>query len=149
MIESVKDLGLDELDKLNRAEKADDDIFWSKLDEKLKEKLNLSLGDLKLAISNSIEKRADDISADMFNIAPFGDYGKLIENTKDMSAFLKVEGIKPENWTLNMIAEDQKNTSLIRFLMSCKAVDDGDSLKGTVFVSKSGVIRHVFAQADS
>ena len=48
---------------------------------------------------------------------------------------------------LTTMAKDQKNTSLVKFLMSCKAVDDGDSLKGTVFVSKSGIIRHAFVQA--
>lgn len=143
MIDSVKDLGLDELDKEEVDEK-----FWELLDQRLQEKLGLSLEKLKQSVCDSIKERAEEVALDLPNIAPYGDYGAMLEDNDSMTSFLKDEASKPENWILFSIAPDHKNDNLLKFLLKSKAVDDGEVLQGLVFTNKSGVIRHSFCQVD-
>lgn len=143
MIDSVKDLGLDELNKEEVDEK-----FWELLDQRLQEKMGLSLEKLKQSVCNSIKERAEELALDLSNIAPYGDYGSMLEDNDSMANFLKKEASKPENWKLYSINVDTKNENLLKFLLFCKAVDDGDVIQGVVFTNKSGVIRHAFCQVD-
>jgi hypothetical protein len=142
MIETIKDLDLDSLD-------LDDELLFEKIDEKLKEKLSISLEEMTSALRDFVIKRAEELVHDMPNIAPYNDYETMLEDNDSMALFLKNEASKLENWRLMCINEDPKNKSLIKFTFNNKAVDDGDILSGLVFVSKSGKIRHAFAQADS
>jgi len=143
MIDSVKDLGLDDLDKEEIDEK-----FWELLDQRLQEKMGLSLEILKQSVCDAIKTRAEEVALDLPNIAPYGDYGAMLEDNDSMTSFLKDEASKPENWMLYSIAPDHKNENLLKFLLKCKAVDDGDVLQGLVFTNKSGMIRHSFCQVD-
>jgi hypothetical protein len=141
MIESVEDLGLDDLDHHEEG-------FWEKVDQSLKEHLDLSLEILKQKVCDSIKERAEETALDLPNIAPYGDYGAMMEDNDSMAQFLKNEASKAENWMLYSIQPDQTNKSLIKFILKCKAVDDGDVLQGLVFTNKSGVIRHTFCRVD-
>ena len=76
-----------------------------------------------------------------------GNYEKLIEDNEGMAEFLKTEGHKPEHWELHYISCGE-NDALIQFMFMNKAIDQGDTFKGLVYVSKSGKIRHAFAQGD-
>lgn len=134
MIEKFEDLGL-----------TSEDNEEEKIDKKIQEKLNISLSDMKIALSEAIKKTADDIVVDIINIIPFGDYEKILEDKKDMSKFLIDEASKPEYWKLDHIKWTLES-GLLKFLFACDAVDDGDSFQGIVFVSKNGRIRHAFAQ---
>lgn len=114
---------------------------------KLKEKMGISLDDIKLQLSEAVKENANTIVEDMVNIVPNGDYGNILFEKNDMVNFLRAEAYKPENWLLTSICpEDTK--SLIDFVFYCKSVDDGDTFCGHVLVSKSGKIRHAFAQID-
>ncbi|CAB4196835.1 hypothetical protein UFOVP1290_355 [uncultured Caudovirales phage] len=141
MIESVKDIGLDELDL-----KAED--LFEKVSAKLKEALGLSLDEIRAPLIESVKNRAEELTLDMPNIAPYNAYDKLIEDNDGMAEFLKTEASKSENWILSHIQEDSKNNTLLKFHFLNQAVDDGKSFVGLVFVSKSGKIRHAFAQSD-
>ena len=141
MIESIEDLELKDI-----FSEEDSKIFIEKLNNKLKEKLELSLEDMKLALNNSVKDNAEEICLDLPNIVPYGDYEKLLENNDDMATFLKEETAKDENWILASLEEDRK-TNLIKFSFYNKSVDDGASFSGFVFVSKSGKIRHAFSQS--
>jgi len=146
MINSIDDLGLDEalkdFDKLAAHE------IEKIIDLALQEKLNIGLDNLRSSLSESVKNRAEELALDLPNIAPYNDYGKLLEDNDSMSAFLRDEAAKPENWLLLSLHEDSKNKNLIKFAFANKAVDDGRVLEGFVFVNKSGVIRHAFAQVD-
>lgn len=142
MIESIKDLGLDDLNQ-------DDENFWDQLDQRLKERLGVSAVEIKEALSAALVKTAEEISLEMPNIAPYGDYEKLLEDNDGMTEFLKKEAGKPDNLLIYSIVEDDKQKQLLKFTLICKAVDEGESLKGFVYVSKAGVIRHAFAQVES
>jgi hypothetical protein len=146
MIDSIKDLGLDEA--LEDYENLKDGELDERIDNILKEKLGLGLENLKTSLHESVKKRAEELALDLPNIAPYNDYGKMLEDNDSMATFLRDEAAKLENWLLFSIADDQKNQTLIKFLFLNKAVDDGRVLQGLVFVSKSGVIRHSFAQVD-
>lgn len=138
MVESVKDLGVFELD-----EKAEN--FLELLDVQLKEKLNLSLLQIKEALCKAIIDKAEEISLECPNIAPYGDYGKLLEDNDSMTDFLKKEASKPETLILHLIAVDEKLKQLFSFGFDSIAVED---LKGTVYVSKSGIIRHAYPRVE-
>lgn len=116
------------------------------IDSKIKEKLNLSINDLKDSLCAYLQKYSQKVCQEVANIAPHGDYSKLLETTEQMALFLQQDASKPENWELHSILDCETNTSLIQFTFYNVAVDDGDVCRGNVFVSKSGKIRHSFAQ---
>lgn len=140
MIEKLSDLGLKELDRAD--EKLEDN-----LDVLLQEKLGLSLSKLKESLAVFLNERAEEFALDLPNISPYNDYTKLIESYDGMVNFLKSDVTKPETWHIVAIAEDSKNKNLLKFEFKSTAVDDGESIEGLVFVSKSGVIRHSFVQS--
>lgn len=115
---------------------------------RMRDKIGVKNEDMIAALSKSLVDRAEEITLEMPNLAPYGDYEKLIENNDDMTTFLKTEACKPENWeaygfsTQNMLTEK----ALISFVFWNNAVDDGKTLEGTVFVSKYGKIKHCFPQ---
>lgn len=146
MIDSIKDLGLDEV--LKDFDKLEVHEIEEKLDVVLQEKLGIGLGALRNSLSESVKNKAEELALDLPNIAPYNDYGTLLEDNDSMATFLRDESTKLENWLLNSIQEDDKNKNLIKFVFKNKAVDDGHVLEGIVFVNKSGVIRHAFAQVD-
>lgn len=141
MIESIADLGLDDLDL--EAEDLED-----KLNTILLEKLGIGLVEIKSSLHDSVKNRAEELALDLPNIAPYSDYGAMLEDNDSMAAFLREEASKLENWLLYSLQQDQKNETLIKFTFYNKAVDDGKVLLGLVFVSKSGKLRHSFAQVD-
>ena len=146
MIDSIKDLGLDEA--LKDVDNLEAHEIEEKINAVLQEKMNIDLNSLKNSLSQSVKNRAEELALDLPNIAPYNDYGKLLEDNDSMATFLKDEAAKPENWLLTFIQEDNKNKTLIKFSFANKSVDDGHVLEGLVFVNKSGVIRHAFAQVD-
>lgn len=137
MVESFKDL-------LPEDAKTPEEI-----DKVLQEKLGISLAEMSKALSDSVSERAEELAEDTMNIAPYGDYSKLIEEKEDILKFLQEEAIKFENWKIQFIEAKKEKDQLIEFVFFNKAVDDGDILKGFVFVGLSGKIRHAFAQVNS
>jgi hypothetical protein len=140
MIESIADLHFEELD-----EKAEN--FYELVDAKLQEKLGITLLVMQESLCKYVSAQAEEIALELPNIAPNGDYSKLIEDNDGMATFLKEEVAKPNVWILAG-AQDYENKSLFKFEFLCKAVDEGKTLIGKVFISKSGVIRHAFVVID-
>lgn len=140
MIEDLKELDLAQLDKLEGKEALE------KLDEILKEKLGLGLAELKAPLIEFTKKNAEEFSLELPNIAPKGDFNNLIEDNEGMTEFLKNEACDPEIWAPFLIAQDETHQQLLRVVFKCLAVDEGETLRGTTFVSKSGVIRHAYVQ---
>lgn len=122
--------------------------YWGQVDKTLKEKMDLSLEILTEQVCNSIKNRAEEVALDLPNIAPYGDFGAMLEDNDSMATFLKNEASKPENWKLTKIQMDGKDSNLVKFVLLCSAVDDGDVLMGLVFTNKSGIVRHAFCQVD-
>lgn len=114
---------------------------------KVKDKLGLSLEEMKNALKVFLLSNADRMAEDMMNIAPYGDYGELIEDKAPMSKFLQEDVSKIENWKLNYIKSGKDSN--ISFIFLSSAVDDGDVFRGFVVVSFSGKILHTFCQGDN
>ena len=134
MIEGLGDLKIKPKDK-------EEDI-----DIKVQDGLGISLLEMKEYLSNELLLNADTIAKDLINIAPLGDYDKLMENAEEMADFLKTEGIKTEHWKLAGVKDIQDQMLQFRFLS--KAVDQGDTFEGFVVVSFNGSICHAFCQGD-
>jgi hypothetical protein len=115
---------------------------------KVQEKLGTSLGHMQEALSKSLMERAEEMTLEMVNIAPHGDYDKLIEDNDGMAEFLKTEAHKPENWKLYGIRVSDVKKDLLSFVFANMAIDQGDSMSGYVFVSKAGKIKHAFATVE-
>lgn len=111
---------------------------------KIQEKLGTSLGLMQEALAKALIERAEETVLEMRNIAPHGDYDKLIEDNDGMADFLKNEAQKPENWKLYGIKISDIKKDLISFAFVNIAVDEGDTMQGFVFVSKGGKIKHAF-----
>lgn len=134
MIETFKDLVGDDA-------KTPEDI-----DERLKEKLGIGLKEMAGALCDALKARAEDVAEDCYSIAPYGDYSKMIEEPEGVVKFLREEASKPEHWKLEFLEVKKKEDKLIEFVFVNSSVDDGDILKGFVFVGFSGLIRHAFCQ---
>lgn len=134
-------------------EKLVEDIDASKktedIDDILRKHLTIGFAECAEALSKFLLERGEECLEDMFNLAPYGDYAQLTEDKEVMLKFLQEEAIKPENWIIQLVEIKKKGDQLIEILFFNKAVDDGDILKGFVFVGASGKIRHAFAQVHS
>jgi len=116
------------------------------IDKVLQEKIGLSLADCAQALSTSLTSRASEVVVDMINLAPYGKYDQLTEDKEVMAKFLIEEASKPEHWKLQYL-NYKKDGKLMEMVFFNSSVDDGDILKGFVFVGVSGKIRHSFCQA--
>lgn len=119
------------------------------IEQKVKEKLGISIEEMRQALSSYVIENAEELTHEFVNMAPLGDYSKMLEDNDSMSEFLKTEAHKPEHWHLYSVRQSDANAALISFDFKNKAIDDGEIFSGFVFVSKSGKIRHAFAQGES
>ena len=139
MLEKFDDLKIEELSK--------EGDFIPQLSALLKEQLGIGFEEMTQSLSEWVKSHAEELTHEFVNIAPYEQYDKILEDNDSMAEFLKTEAHKPENWELHFMGVDKKK-DLLEVIFSNKAVDDGDSLRGYVFVSKSGKIRHAFAQGE-
>ena len=121
----------------------------SETDGILRKHLTIGFTECADALASFLLERGEECLEDMINLAPYGDYDKLTEDKGVMLKFLQEEAIKPENWVIQLVEVKKKGDQLIELLFFNKSVDDGDILKGFVFVGASGKIRHAFVQAHS
>jgi len=136
MIEKWEDLELETADTIEQVE------------EKVKEKLGLSFDELKAALSNYVVSHAEELTHEFVNIAPLGDYSKLLEDNDSMAVFLKTEAHKPEHWQIQGLSPSDVKKDLLTFHFGNDSVDDGGVFEGFVYVSFQGKIRHAFAQGN-
>jgi len=134
MIESFKDL------EITKEDEAED------IEKKVQEKLGLSFSQMHERLANYINDNVDIVVADMINIAPYGDYGELLEEVDEMVTFLKSDVVKTENWKLEGVKS--MNEQALQFRFASTAVDDGDTFKGFVVVSFAGKIQHAFCHGE-
>ena len=137
MIESLKDLELDKIDMK-------DPNYLELVEATLKEKLGVGFEELTAPLIAYVHSHAEELSLKFPNIAPRGDYSKLIEDNDGMSDFLKSLN-QSSDWKILAIDDDPK-FNLLKFSFVSVAVDEGESLEGFIYLSKSGQIRHAFAQ---
>ncbi|HEY5267546.1 MAG TPA: hypothetical protein VII94_00200 [Candidatus Saccharimonadales bacterium] len=116
------------------------------LDRLLQEKVGVSFLDCAKALEASLQDRAAELAPDFPNIAPNGDYSVLIEDQEAITTFLRDVAAKAENWHWEMMEIKSEKDQLLEMVFFNTAVDDGDFLKGFVFLGLSGKIRHAFAQ---
>lgn len=136
MIEKFEDLELDTCDTLESIEL------------KLQEKLSIDTQTMKEALSNFVVQNAENLSKEFVSLAPFGDYSKLLEDSKDIMGFLKSSAHKPEYWKLAGVRAPEEGKNLLTFNFSNTAMDESDIFEGFVYVSFEGKIKHVFAQGE-
>lgn len=134
MIDNFEDLGLDDKDEMPQVE------------QKIQEKLGLTVAEMKAALGDYVQGHAEELTHEFVNMAPLGDYSKLLEDNDSMSEFLKTEGFKSEHWELRGIRASDVQKNLLSFEFANKSVDDGESFQGFVYVSFQGKIKHAFAQ---
>lgn len=115
----------------------------------IKEQLGADFAAIRSRLSTDLQNRAEELTLEFTNIAPNGDYEKLLEDNDSMATFLKSEAAKDENWKLvEMQVVKYAGQQMLECIFNNKAVDDGTSLEGYVFLSKTGKIRHAFTQGN-
>lgn len=116
------------------------------IDKLLQEHLHISLQDCYQALSESLKNRAEELLIDMINLAPYGDYNALMEEPQEMLTFLIEEAAKPENWEVQFVDVKKQDDQLLEVMCFNSSIDDGDILKGFLFIGLTGKIRHCFPQ---
>jgi hypothetical protein len=134
MIDKFEDLDIGDTDEMPQVE------------QKVQYKLGIAVSEMKAALANYVQGHAEELSLEFVNIAPLGDYGKLLEDNDSMAEFLKSEGFKSEHWELRGIRMSDVQKNLLSFEFANKSVDDGEVFQGFVYVSFQGKIKHAFAQ---
>lgn len=124
----------------------DEDKTPEDIDKKIREKLGIGLDEMSHALTASLRERAEEVAEDCYSVAPYGDYSKMIEDNEGVVKFFREEASKPEHWKLEYLEVRKKGDQIIEFVFTNTSVDDGDILKGYVFVGFSGNIRHAFCQ---
>ena len=119
-----------------------------KLSEDLKQASSVSLDDVVVQLAQSLVEKIDEIGQAPRAIAPFGDWAKIIEGTPKIKAFMLEECVKPETWKLVSMARHDNNENIYKLYFANVAVDDGDSVGGVAYVTKSGKIKLAFAQGE-
>lgn len=152
MIEKYEDLGLDALDEEDESAKPTsleeyNKQRMAKAEALVKEKLGVSFDEMRKALGDYTISHAEELTHGFVNIAPLGDYGKLLEDNDSMAEFLKSEGFKSEHWELRGIRLSDVQKNLLSFEFANKSVDDGESFQGFVYVSFQGKIKHAFSQS--
>lgn len=117
------------------------------IDNALREKLGIGFAECGQALSESLKTRAEEVAQDLPSLAPHGDYSKMTEDPAVIATFLRDEAAKSENWNIDFIQIKKDNSQLMEMVFVNKVVDDGDILRGYVFVGLSGKIRHAFVQS--
>ena len=120
----------------------------SEVEAKIKEKLGLEFSAMKEALSTFVKEKAEELSLEFNNIAPYGDYGELLEDNEKMVNFLKEEASLTKNWEISHFMQSDVDPSLLQFIFNNSSVDDGNSFQGHDFVSKNGKIKHAFVRLD-
>jgi predicted HTH domain antitoxin len=116
----------------------------------VKEKLGVSFPEMAELLSTYLDEKADEIAKNYVTVIPYGDYGKLLEGDVKIAHFFRTEATKPESWVpfKLYVSQDPKQPKMIEVAFDNIAVDEGDSIKGYVFISFAGVIRHAFVIGD-
>ena len=140
MIEKVEDLELDEVK----------DLTSEKAAAIVEEKLGVSLSQMTAALQQALQATAEQVAENYRVIAPLGDYSKMLEEQQDIANFFRDEASKPEYWKLSYLSrnKDPKHPQMLQLIFRNTAVEKDDSLEGSVFISFTGIIRHVFITGD-
>lgn len=118
-------------------------------DKILREHTGTGFAELRATLTTSLKERVEEIAEDLPYVSPYGDYSKMMEDRDLIREFLLNEAAKDENWDFHFLEMRKKTDTLMELCFFNKAVDDGDSLKGFIFLGLSGKIRHAFPQVNS
>jgi hypothetical protein len=118
-------------------------------DRILRERTGAGLSECATALTAALKERADEMLEELPYVSPHGDYGKMMEDKDLIRTFLLDEAAKDENWEFQYLEVRKTKDTLMELVFFNKAVDDGDTLKGFVFLGFSGKIRHCFPQVNS
>ena len=115
----------------------------------VQEKLGMNFSEVKARLSSNVKDKAEELTHEFTNIAPYGEYDKMLEDNDSMADFLRAEAAKDENWLLQELQVVKSGgQDMLQCMFVNKSVDDGTSLEGHVFLSKTGKIRHAFVQGN-
>lgn len=119
------------------------------MDKVLREHTGTGFAECKAALTAALTERVDEMLEDLPYCSPHGDYSKMMEDRDLIREFLLNEAAKDEHWEFSFLEMRKKTDTLIELVFVNTAVDDGDVLKGFIFLGLSGKIRHCFPQINS
>lgn len=116
----------------------------------IEEKLGVKFSELTAPLNEYLKEHAESIAGNFLVMTPFENYADLIEEQPQMVQFLRTRAAQSENWLVYHLgtSQDPKFPDMIAFCFINKAVDDGDSLTGYVFINRAGKVMHAFVQGD-
>jgi hypothetical protein len=120
------------------------------IDQMVKDKLGIGFAEMAEHLSQYIEEKAEELAQNYVTVVAYGDYGKILEGDDKIAQFFRQEATKPDSWVPFKLlsSTDPKYPNMVEVAFINRAVDEGDSMMGYVFVSFAGVVRHSFVVGD-
>lgn len=121
------------------------------VEAKIEATWEIKFADLRKTLEACTVEVSAKLAEDMITVAPYQDYGKLLEEQEAIYTFLRDEGSLAKNWKLAMV--EQTDTRLVaepllQLVFDNIAVDEPGTLKGFIYLSMSGKVKHAFVRND-
>lgn len=116
---------------------------------KLEEKLGIKITDLREALEKYTQEHAGELGKDFITLAPYGDYGKLLEEENEIASFINEEAALAKNWALAYLEQADTrlvSENLLEFVFINTAMDEDEALRGIVYIGAGGKVKHVFVR---
>ncbi len=117
------------------------------LTEKLKSHFNINLLDLRDRVAAYVKDNASELALSIAYIVPSGDWSKCLNDDESKQKFLEEEASKSDQWKIQSLGRSNlPKVWTITFKMPTMETDD--AFLGYAWVSETGKVKHVFAQAE-
>jgi len=117
------------------------------LGAKLKEHWGVDIPSLKQNVADYVKENAALLSTSVMYIVPNGDWSKCLNEDEDKQKFFENEASKADAWSIRAL----RNTHLPKIwavVFDMKTMETDDEFYGYAYVSETGKLKHVFAQAE-
>ena len=122
------------------------------VEAKIEEIWKVKFSDLRKTLEKCTKEIANKLAEDMITVAPYQDYGKLLEEPEAIAAFIRDEASVPKNWELSMVEETDTRLvaePLLQLVFDNIALDELGTLRGFIYLSMNGKVKHAFVRSDS
>lgn len=121
------------------------------VEAKIEETWEIKFADLRKTLETLTKEIAGKLAEGMITMAPFQDYANLLEEPEAITTFITNEGSLAKNWELGVVEETDTRLvaePLLQLIFNNVAVDEPGTLKGFIYLSMSGKVKHAFVRAD-
>lgn len=121
------------------------------VEAKIEETWEIKFADLRKSLETITIETADKLAEGMITMAPYQDYSQLLEDPGAITTFIANEGSLAKNWELAMLEETDTRLvaePLLQLVFDNIAIDEPGTLKGFIYLSMGGKVKHAFVRSN-